>query len=266
MSHVVSLYLLLVMWPHFAFACVLCFEGGLWDDKRSAVSISEWFLLSRARATLTVVLLHCSGKNVGKGRGWRQGGAAPSGQAAAEAAAADPAGRRLHSNGDCCGAEIVAESRNNAGTAVEQLGRQRQTPRQRRWVRPASRMRAGRRGGARQWPVLSLFLADWMQFLVEYEETLLVATARAGKQVQLFMSVCVGSPRFSGAESEESFKDFGKNREAMRLCREGECVFFFSPRRAKGVFWFWRFTHRRRVGFKHFTGVTEPKYNDGINE
>lgn len=31
---------------------------------------------------------------------------------------------------------------------------------------------------------------------------------------------------FSGAESEESFKDFGKNREAMRLCREGECVFF----------------------------------------
>lgn len=31
---------------------------------------------------------------------------------------------------------------------------------------------------------------------------------------------------FSGAETEESFKDFGKNREAMRLCREGECVFF----------------------------------------
>lgn len=65
-------------------------------------------LLSRARPTLTLVLLHCSGKNVGKGRGWRQGGAAPSGQAAAEAAAADPAGRRLHSNGDCCGAEILA--------------------------------------------------------------------------------------------------------------------------------------------------------------
>lgn len=31
---------------------------------------------------------------------------------------------------------------------------------------------------------------------------------------------------FSGAESEESFKDFGKNREAMRLCREGECFSF----------------------------------------
>ncbi|KAK5912908.1 hypothetical protein CesoFtcFv8_002737 [Champsocephalus esox] len=28
---------------------------------------------------------------------------------------------------------------------------------------------------------------------------------------------------YDGAESEESFKDFGKNREAMRLCREGEC-------------------------------------------
>lgn len=33
---------------------------------------------------------------------------------------------------------------------------------------------------------------------------------------------------FSGAESEESFKDFGKNREAMRLCKEGECYFSFS--------------------------------------
>lgn len=32
---------------------------------------------------------------------------------------------------------------------------------------------------------------------------------------------------FSGAESEESFKDFGKNREAMRLCREGKCYFSF---------------------------------------
>lgn len=43
----------------------------------------------------------------------------------------------------------------------------------------------------------------------------------------IYLSVCrIAS--FSGAESEESFKDFGKNREAMRLCREGECVFFLS--------------------------------------
>lgn len=41
-----------------------------------------------------------------------------------------------------------------------------------------------------------LFLADCMQFLVEYEETLLVATARAGKQVQLFICLCVGSLHF----------------------------------------------------------------------
>lgn len=55
----------------------------------------------------------------------------------------------------------------------------------------------------------------------------------------IYLSVCrIAS--FSGAESEESFKDFGKNREAMRLCREGECV-FFPLCRAKGVFWFWRF-------------------------
>lgn len=108
-------------------------------DRRSAAasqSASGFLRLSRAQATLTVVLLHCSGKNVGKGRGWRQGGAAPSGQAAAEAAA-DPAGRRLHSNGDCCGAEIAAESGDYAGTVVEQLARRRQTPRQRRWVRLA---------------------------------------------------------------------------------------------------------------------------------
>lgn len=26
-----------------------------------------------------------------------------------------------------------------------------------------------------------------------------------------------------GAETEESLKECGKNREAMRLCREGEC-------------------------------------------
>lgn len=86
-----------------------------------------------------------------------------------------------------------------------------------------------------------------MQFLVEYEETLLVATARAGKQVQLFIRMC-RIVSFPGAELEESFKDFGKNREAMRLCREGEC---FSSR-AKGVFWFWGFGHTRTHGLKHF--------------
>lgn len=38
----------------------------------------------------------------------------------------------------------------------------------------------------------------------------------------IYLSLCrIAS--FSGAESEESFKDFGKNREAMRLCREGKC-------------------------------------------
>lgn len=55
----------------------------------------------------------------------------------------------------------------------------------------------------------------------------------------IYLSLC-RIALFSGAESEESFKDFGKNREAMRLCREGEC---FSPFRAKGVFWFWGFVH-----------------------
>lgn len=85
-----------------------------------------------------------------------------------------------------------------------------------------------------------------MQFFLEYEETLPVAPSKCNYS----RLVCVSDrPVFfsPGAESEESFKDFGKNREAMRLCREGEC--FFSPPppplcRAKGVFWFWRFTHR----------------------
>lgn len=30
----------------------------------------------------------------------------------------------------------------------------------------------------------------------------------------------------SGTALEESFKEYGKNREAMRLCREGECYWF----------------------------------------
>lgn len=63
---------------------------------------------------------------------------------------------------------------------------------------------------------------------VECEETLQGAVG----QVQLLTpSLRVGLACFffsPGAESEESFKDFGKNREAMRLCREGEWV-FLSP-------------------------------------
>lgn len=65
-----------------------------------------------------------------------------------------------------------------------------------------------------------------MQFFLEYEETLPVAPSKCNYS----RLVCVSDrPVFfsPGAESEESFKDFGKNREAMRLCREGEC--FFSP-------------------------------------
>ncbi|XP_010777110.1 ataxin-7-like [Notothenia coriiceps] len=34
---------------------------------------------------------------------------------------------------------------------------------------------------------------------------------------------------YDGAESEESFKDFGKNREAMRLCREDMHIFGQCP-------------------------------------
>lgn len=41
----------------------------------------------------------------------------------------------------------------------------------------------------------------------------------------IYLSLC-RIALFSGAESEESFKDLGKNREAMRLCREGECFSF----------------------------------------
>lgn len=31
-----------------------------------------------------------------------------------------------------------------------------------------------------------------------------------------------------GTALEESFKEYGRNREAMRLCREGECVSFLK--------------------------------------
>lgn len=61
---------------------------------------------------------------------------------------------------------------------------------------------------------------------LEYEETLPVAPSKCNysRLVRVSDRPVFFSP---GAESEESFKDFGKNREAMRLCREGEC--FFSP-------------------------------------
>lgn len=156
--------LMAVQRPHTVFWAFF-WRGGLGETTRVCRHQSlRKVVLSRARPALTVVLLHSSGKNVGKGRGWRQGGAAPSGQAAAEAAAADPAGRRLHSNGDRCGAEITAESRNNPGTAVEQLGGQRQTPRRRRWVPRCPGLCARKRGEARQLPVLSLSLSTPLFF------------------------------------------------------------------------------------------------------
>lgn len=108
----ITLCKLYVTWPRRGVVFFILFfffgrgEGVVKQHAFARVNQSKE-VLSRTRPALTLMLLHCSGKNVGKGRGWRQGGAAPSGQAAAEAAA-DPAGRRLHSNGDCCGAEIIA--------------------------------------------------------------------------------------------------------------------------------------------------------------
>ncbi len=72
-----------------------------------------------------------------------------------------------------------------------------------------------------------LFLADCMQFLVEYEETLLVATARAGKQVQLFICLCVGSPHFQVLNRRKVSKTSGKIEKPC-VCAEKVSVFFFS--------------------------------------
>lgn len=66
-----------------------------------------------------------------------------------------------------------------------------------------------------------------MQFLVEYEETLLVATARAGKQVQLFICLCVGSPHFQVLNRRKVLKTSGKI-ERPCVCAEKVSFFFFS--------------------------------------
>ena len=58
------------------------------------------------------------------------------------------------------------------------------------------------------------------------------------KQASATIYLCVSDWLDSGADSEESLKDFGRNREAMRLCREGKRLFL-----AIGVFWFWGFAH-----------------------
>lgn len=64
-----------------------------------------------------------------------------------------------------------------------------------------------------------------MQFLVEYEETLLVATARAGKQVQLFICLCVGSPHFQVLNRRKVSKTSGKIEKPC-VCAEKVSVFF----------------------------------------
>lgn len=72
-----------------------------------------------------------------------------------------------------------------------------------------------------------LFLVDCMQFLVESEETLLVATAQAGEQVQLFMCLRVGSFRFQVLNRRKVSKTSGKT-ERPCACAEKVSVIFLS--------------------------------------
>ena len=64
-------------------------------------------------------------------------------------------------------------------------------------------------------------------FLVEYEETLLVATARAGEQVQLFICLCVGSPHFQVLIRRKVSKTSGKIEKPC-VCAEKVSVFSLS--------------------------------------
>lgn len=76
-------------------------------------------------------------------------------------------------------------------------------------------------------PPPSFFLVDCMQFLVESEETLLVATAQAGEQVQLFMCLRVGSFRFQVLNRRKVSKTSGKT-ERPCACAEKVSVIFLS--------------------------------------
>lgn len=89
-------------------------------------------------------------------------------------------------------------------------------------------MCARKRGRGRQSLVLSLFFSRLHAVFgrVRRNATGSNSTVRQASAT-IYLSLC-RIALFSGAESEESFKDFGKNREAMRLCREGEC-FSLAP-------------------------------------
>lgn len=69
------------------------------------------------------------------------------------------------------------------------------------------------------------FLADCMQFLVEYEETLVVATARAGKQVQVFIPPCVGSCHFQALNRRKVSKTSGKIERPCACAKKVSVIF-----------------------------------------
>lgn len=71
------------------------------------------------------------------------------------------------------------------------------------------------------------FLVDCMQFLVEYEETLLVAAAQTGEQVQLFMSLCVGSSHFQALNRRKVSKTSGKIERPCACAEKVSVIFLF---------------------------------------